>query len=503
MAKVRILRLHPSNLPNGAQVGTWRVVSWGGRGTYGAVYRASEIGREQAGPVALKMAVYPEDPRFTREMALLSRLRHPNVPALRAHGQWKDTEGTYPYLVMQWIEGMPLYDWAAARNPTSREIMRLLAQVARALAATHELGGVHRDVKGDNVLVRADGQAFLVDFGSSTHAGASKLTFEPLAPGTPTYRTPEAWQYMLKQGHVPNAHYAARPSDDVFALGISAYRLVTDEFPPPTDPGLKESRLWYADRQSPRPPLVLNPRVYSRLSALILRMLSLRPEERGTARELAELLENYLKHAGPQADQPLFAWETLERSEWSREDVAAASELGHRPRYRAMEVVRAAQKRDADQRADADEERQLWLVVAACALIAVGLFCVASQWVHVRMPAVAQGGREDAGTPDGGVSELGPEALTSYARQDTVPQGQPSISVDVPPEPLPGQRRTNSKGQCQGRGEVPINGGCWLRFDDNVVPPCYTGHYEWLGRCYQPSLLNGRQPTSEPPGKTP
>jgi hypothetical protein len=502
MAKVRIPRLHPSNLPIGAQVGTWRVVSWRGRGTYGAVYRASEIGREEAGPVALKVAVHPEDPRFTREVALLSRLRHPNIPALRAHGQWKDTEGTYPYLVMQWIEGVPLYDWAAVRNPTSREIMRLMAQVARALAATHEVGGVHRDVKGDNVLVRADGQAFLVDFGSSTHAGASQLTFEPLAPGTPTYRTPEAWQYMLKQGHVPNAHYAARPSDDVFALGVSAYRLVTDEFPPTTDPGLKESRLWYADQQSPRPPLVLNPRVYSRLSALILRMLSLRPEERGTAKELAELLENHAKHAGPQADQPLFAWETLERTAWSREDVAAASELGHRPRYRAMEVVRATQKRDGAHQADQERESRLWTVLTAVALIALGLFSVVGQWIHERWPAVAQRGQADAGTGDGGVSELAPEALTAYVRRDTVPRGQPSISADTPPKPVPGQRRPDSKGQCQRRGEIPINGGCWFQFKD-VEPPCDTGQYEWMGNCYQPAMISTREPTSDPPKQTP
>jgi hypothetical protein len=498
MAKVRTPQLHPSNLPIGAQVGTWRVVSWRGRGTYGAVYRASEISREEAGPVALKIAVHPKDPRFTREVALLSKIRHPNVPALRAHGQWTDTEGTFPYLVMQWIEGVPLYEWAAVHNPTSREVMRLLAQVARALEATHQAGGVHRDVKGDNMLVRADGQAFLVDFGSSTHAGASLLTFEPLPPGTPTYRSPEAWQYMLKQGHLHGAHYEARPFDDIFALGVTAYRLVTDEYPPPTDPGMKESRLWYTDQQSPRPPMVLNPRVYPRLSAIILRMLSLRPEERGTARELAELLEQYVRNAGPQADQPLFAWETLERSAWSREDAAAASDLGHRPRHRDMAVVRAAQKRDAELAA---EEREIhpWMMAAAAILLMLGLYGLAAQLSHKMSHVVAQAGEEDAGTPDGGVAELAPEALSAHVRKETFPQGYPNIGVKLPPQPLPGQRRPDNSGQCQGRGEVLINGGCWFRFDENVVPPCNTGQYEWMGRCYQPSYITPRPPTSNPP----
>ncbi|HEX8700434.1 MAG TPA: serine/threonine-protein kinase [Myxococcaceae bacterium] len=498
MAKVRTPALNASNLPIGAQVGTWRVMSWRGRGTYGAVYRACEIGREAAGPVALKMAVHPKDPRFAREVALLSRIRHPNVPGLRAHGQWQDTESVHPYLVMQWIEGVPLYDWAKVRNPTSREIMRLLAQAARALEATHQAEGVHRDVKGDNILVRADGQVFLVDFGSSTHAGASVLTPEPLPPGTPTYRSPEAWQHALKQGHLANAHYAAKPSDDVFALGVTAYRLVTDEYPPPTDPGLKESRLWYTDKRSPRPPLALNARVYPRLSALILRMLSLQPEKRGAARELAELLEQCTQNAGPQADQPLFAWETLERSAWSREDAAAASELGHRPRYREMAVVRAAQKRDAAERSAEERAIQGWMAAAAAILIALGLCGIVGQWIHERFPVVAQAENEDAGTGDGGVADLAHEALSAYVRKDAFLHGRPSISVDVPPKPLEGQRRTDSNGQCRRRGEFPINGGCWFQFKD-VEPPCDTGQYEWMGNCYQPAFITPRPPTSNPP----
>ncbi len=403
---------------------------------------------------------------------------------------------------MEWMEGVPLYDWAAERNPTSREVMRLVAQAARALEATHEAEGVHRDVKGDNVLVRADGQAFLADFGSSTHGGGAVLTCGPHPPGTPTYRSPEAWRYMLEHGHLHDAHYTARPSDDVFALGITAYRLVTDEYPPPTDPGLKESRLWYADKLSPRPPLALNARVYSRLSALILRMLSLRPEDRGTARELAELLEQHVKNAGPQADQPLFAWETLERSAWSREDAAAASDLGHRPRYRDMAVVRAAQKRDAAERSTDERTSQAWLVAAAAILIALGLCSALGQWIHERWPAVAQAGQEDAGTGDGGVSELAQEALAAHVRRDAFPQGQPSISAEVPRKPLDGQRRTDSSGQCPRRGEFPINGGCWFRYED-VEPPCDTGQYEWLGRCYQPAFISPRPPTSNPPKETP
>ncbi len=520
MADMRAPPLHPAELPPGTQVGTWRVVGWRGRGTYGAVYRAVEIGREQAEPVALKLAVHRKDPRFEREVALLSRIRHPNVPALRAHGQWRSTEGTYPYLVMQWVEGVPLYEWAAVHNPTNREALRVLAQVARALAATHQVGGVHRDMKGDNVLVCADGQPFLVDFGSSTHAGASLLTFETLPPGTPTYRTPEAWRFSLKYRHLLMAHYPAEPFDDVFALGVTAHRLVTDEYPPPTDPGAKESLLWYADKVNLRPPLALNPRVDPELSALILRMLSVQPEARGTTSELAGLLEQRAERAGPQADQRLFAWETLEPSAWSREDAAAASDLGHRPRHRVREVVRQAEQRDAAERAAKErreaEERartlaptqpnpppererrfQPWMASAAVVLLIGGAYWIASQLPPVRFPDGAQ-----AEGRDGGVVELAQEALTAPVSEEELPQGLASISLDLPPDPLPGQRRPGKKGKCQRPGEWVINGGCWVRQAD-VAPPCADGEFEWMGSCYKPAYVTSRQPTSTPrePGR--
>jgi serine/threonine protein kinase len=152
------------------------------------------------------------------------------VPRLYAQGVWEPASGAFPFLVMEWVDGEPLYEWAARRNPTERQVLGLVAQVARALEATHAVGGLHRDVKGANVLVRrGDGRAFLTDFGAGHYRGAATLTSKLLPPGTPAYRSPEAWVFLEAFRRHPTIIYPASACDELFALGVMAYRLVTDD----------------------------------------------------------------------------------------------------------------------------------------------------------------------------------------------------------------------------------------------------------------------------------
>jgi len=81
--------LNPALLPVGTQVGPFRIVDWAGKGVHGAVYRAVRIGQEHLPPVALKVALLPEDPRVEREHELLSRTLHPHIPRLVEYGLWK------------------------------------------------------------------------------------------------------------------------------------------------------------------------------------------------------------------------------------------------------------------------------------------------------------------------------------------------------------------------------------------------------------------------------
>ena len=168
----------------GSLVGPWRILERYDSGSYGAVYRVERAGHPEAGSFALKLALHPEDRRFPREVELLQRVVHPSVPRFEDRGWWTGPDGRiFPYVVMEWVDGVPLYEWAREQKPTSRQVLEVLAQLASALAATHGVGGVHRDVKGDNILVTASGRAVLLDFGCGIYEGAKALTDSVLPSG--------------------------------------------------------------------------------------------------------------------------------------------------------------------------------------------------------------------------------------------------------------------------------------------------------------------------------
>jgi hypothetical protein len=470
-------KLDPFTLRPGTQVGPWKVKSFEGGGAYGLVFRAVKAGDEQAGEVALKVACYPEDPRFQREVELLSRTHHPSVPRLLDHGLWQQPGGAaHPYLVMAWVEGLPLYTWAERSNPSSREVLQVLGQLAGALEATHAAGGMHRDVKGGNILVSLKGlRAVLMDFGAGTYSGAAPLTKGALPPGTEGYRSPEALEYALQRPRGATESYVARPADDVFALGVCAYRLVTGWYLPPVEVRDEGLGPWRLDWRVPRPPMEMNPRVESPLDELILRMLARRPEERPSAMELAKALEQAARDAGPLADGPLFK---------SVEPVAVENSAP--VRSQASTSVR---------RESARERRRAWATYAACALLGAVVSAVAvgkglwsgQQTRGGEVEQLAPGKEEPVGLGDTGLT---PPAASVKDASGSMPPSRP-----VPQTPLKDQRRAP---HCVPDVEVTIHGGCWIVVPP-IKPPCGEQFYEWQGACYMPSPTRLRQPTSQPP----
>jgi hypothetical protein len=469
---------HPAWLPSGTVVGPWRVVDCAGRGAHGAVYRAVPVDSEHAPPVALKLAVRPRDPRFAREVELLSRARHPSVPRLMDSGDWQHADGTlYPFIVMEWVEGVPLYDWARQGAPSPRQVLGVLAQLASGLAALHAHGGVHRDVKGENVLVRrSDGRAMLTDFGMGHYSGAATLTPLGAYPGTPAYRAPESGLFELQFLRDPAARYSAGPADDVYALGVTACRLVTGEYPEFADPAKDDQGRWHLEAVIP--PASLS-QVEPRLRTLILRMLSVHPEQRGTAAELAEALEQAAGHSSKESPPPT--------------------------EPRAVAARKSSRARGFAERLISRESARRLLSVAA-----VGLALTAWVWwlltaEPVEGPVAVRAMATGTDQKDAGTAGLGEVAAAMCMEESPGSPAQEVMAEDTP-EPLPGQAVPDAKGRCPHKGQVAFNGGCWaLQALEGEACEVLSGQL-YQGTCYVPIIERPRKrprpPTSSPTKKS-
>jgi predicted ATPase len=278
----------PGSVAIGQTLSHYLILEPLGGGGMGVVYKAQDtrLGRS----VALKFLPqeYAQDSqrleRFRREARTVSALNHPHICTIY---DIDEHEGQ-PFLVMELIEGQTLRR-LAARRPSLPEVVRLISQVAKALAAAHAAEIMHRDIKPENIMVRDDGYAKVVDFGLArpiptagkpSEATAAEVTEPGTVLGTVRYMSPEQAQAE-----------AASSASDLFSLGIVLYELVTGQHPFPADSpmGILQAIL----SQSPLRPSLLNSGIPAALEALILQMLEKEPRLRPTAAEvdaaLAEL----------------------------------------------------------------------------------------------------------------------------------------------------------------------------------------------------------------------
>ncbi len=189
------------------------------------------------------------------------------------HGcdRWPVPVYGYLYFVMDFVEGRTLEAWALDENPSARQVARVLLEVLLALAAVHRQGVFHRDLKRDNLLIRdSDARPMLVDFGIGWLAGEPIVTRAPLPPGTSEYRAPEALRFEREPAN-EGARYRPDEGDDLWALAVTFYWLLTDVLPFGTrhEGGLNDRIL----TRTPKAPREVNPRVPEALSALCMRML--------------------------------------------------------------------------------------------------------------------------------------------------------------------------------------------------------------------------------------
>jgi serine/threonine protein kinase len=409
--------------------------------------------------VALKVALLPWDARFAREAELLSRLSHPGIPRLLDRGELRPPSGAeYPFIVMEWVQGTPLYAWAEQHAPSSQELCRMLAQLARALEAIHVAGAVHRDVKGDNVLVRlSDRLPVLIDFGSCHFQGAPRLTWQSLPPVTLAYLSPQAGLFHIRSRYEPDSYYAPSAADDLYALGVTAYRLVMGQYPPPLYVQQDEQGAWRVTSPDMRPQLESNPRVEPLLREVMLRLLSDAPEARGTASQVARALEA--------------AVNGTERPERSKPPV----------RTRTWKP---------------------WLAAAAAGACAVLLWHSQPVPVPPGPIHVSTSQAPDTQAPDAGTAAVGDASPTKPQAATPLLEEKRPLAQEPLPEPRPGQARPDKRGQCPGRTQVPINGGCWVELLPISAEECAeNGYVPFKGKCYGPAQAPPRKtrPTSSPP----
>jgi len=282
----------------GTTVGGYYLEARLGRGGQGTVYRARRGGTLYA----VKFIYLPQaSSRARTEVEVLPRLERVGVVKLEGHGYWPDGSRLFLFVAMEYVRGLALEKWARERSLTARQVAQVLRELARQVAAIHGEGVVHRDVKGANVLVGPDGRPVMVDFGLSTWPGMPRRTVGP-PPGTWPYRSPEVWRFLRERQS--GEHYTASPLDDVWALGVLLYWLLTDTYP--FDEADELAQQDAVLTRPAEPPQVRNPRVPRELGELCLRLLEKDPRARlPTAEALEVALKEAMEAANAAWDVPL------------------------------------------------------------------------------------------------------------------------------------------------------------------------------------------------------
>lgn len=199
--------------------GAYKVLRQIGVGGMGEVWLAQRQDGQFDQHVAIKQVAYPTTDllqRFRRERQILARLEHPNIARLIDGGE--DAYGV-PYLVMEYVEGEPLLKWCDAHKLGISQRVELFLSVCAAVQYAHRNLIVHRDLKPRNILINADGEVKLLDF------GIAKLLHEQPSDGertgarfkmlTPDYAAPE----QINDGAITTA-------TDVYQLGLVLYELL-------------------------------------------------------------------------------------------------------------------------------------------------------------------------------------------------------------------------------------------------------------------------------------
>jgi len=257
----------------GETIGKYKILREVGRGGMGAVFLAEDVSLGRR--VALKVlhgalggdADFVE--RFRREARAVAGLYHPNI--LRVH-TLEELNGRWA-IETEYVEAGSLADAMAGRGVSAFEAARLVHEVLGALARCHEAGIVHRDVKPSNILIGAEGQALLADFGlakalaEASEESVAARRSSALFVGTPCYAPLEAWE-----GGAPSQSW------DIYAAGMVLYEVLTGVMP--FDGSNVLAVMKQKANMTSLPVRDLAPHVSEALDALVTQMIASDPKDR-------------------------------------------------------------------------------------------------------------------------------------------------------------------------------------------------------------------------------
>ena len=264
-----------------------------GRGVLGVVHRALHRGLDLF--VALKMLQDPPPPeseafeRFLKEARLMAKLEHPRIVRVLDFGRH---EGR-PFIAMELVKGQTLEAMLNGQVLAPKDAARLLLAVTEGVAFAHRNRIIHRDLKPANILLDANGDPKITDFGLAKQAAAGlSVTTSGGVVGTLAYMSPEQAMSQKSIG----------PRSDIYSLGAILYQMLTGR-PPHLAPSFAETLLLVI-RQRPISPKRLNSLVPADLAAICMKCLEKEPARRyASADDLHDDLQRFLNGERPRSIQ--------------------------------------------------------------------------------------------------------------------------------------------------------------------------------------------------------
>jgi serine/threonine protein kinase/tetratricopeptide (TPR) repeat protein len=256
----------------GQNLGKYRIDQCLGRGGMAEVYKAYQGSLNRHVAIKVMLPHIAGDPQFAanfeQEAKNAAALRHPHVVEIYDF----DVQSNLAYIVMEWIEGGTLKDHLDRAKKQGQmlpqlEVIRLVSEVAQALAYAHARRMIHRDIKPLNVMLDLQGRAILTDFGLAKLLSGSEHGALSTVVGTADYMPPEQ-----AQGDPGD------PRSDIYSLGVMLYELLTGQLPFQA-PTPVQVILKHISEPVPEPRL-LRPDIAFSLEAVVLRCLEKQPDDR-------------------------------------------------------------------------------------------------------------------------------------------------------------------------------------------------------------------------------